>query len=462
MNRIRISALALSAIASLAAAAQATQTGYFNDGYLFRHTINPAIANSQSYFSFPALGNICIAERGNLGLGDLLYKRNGETVTFMHPDVSTAEAIKPFADKLRMENDFRLDILSIGVANNKGKGYTTFSAAVRSNASVVLPGQLFRLAKEGPANQTYDLSNVSASADAFGELAVGYSHKVNDALRVGGKLKVLLGLGHVDATADGTQLTLGEDRWEATTNAEVNASIKGLAYLTETEMRGPEGQQTPHSYINEIEIDGFGLNGMGFALDLGATYRLANVVNLGLAVNDLGYIHWNNHLLASTGGPHSVSTDEYTFNPDDESANSFDSEWDRLGDAVAELYELKDMGDQGGYSRPLGATINVSAEYEVPFYRKLTVGLLNTTRLQGSHSWNETRLSLNVAPVNWAALSISGAAGTFGPSFGGMLSLHPKGFCLYAGFDCLPTPFSKEGVPLGSNFQTNFGIVFPF
>lgn len=458
----KILATTLLSACALTAAAQQTQSGYFNDGYLYRHTMNPAIANSQSYVAFPVLGNINISERGNFGLKDFLYSRGGKTVTFMHPDVSTAEAIKPFVDKLRLENDIHLNLISVGIAGKNGKGYTTVSAGVRSNSSASLPGQFLRLAKEGPSNQTYDLSNLNVNEDVFAEIAAGYSRKVNDNLRVGGKLKVLLGLAHIDAAADGTRLTLGQDQWEATVNAEVNASVKGLTYLTDTEMHGPDGNQAPHTYVDDIDLDSPGLNGFGLALDLGATYRVADMLNFGLAVTDLGFIHWNNNMVASTCGPHSVSTSNYTFSVDKDSEHSFDNEMERLGDALKDIYELQDMGDQGGRTRSLGATINVSAEYEMPFYKKLTVGLLNTTRLQGEHSWNETRLSFNVAPVRWFAFSLTGAAGTFGPSFGSMLSLHPKGFSLYAGFDCLPTSFTQEGVPLSRNFQTNFGIVFPF
>lgn len=460
-HRNRLSALSLLAMTSLAASAQFTQSGYFNDGYMFRHDINPAIANRQSYVAFPALGNINIAQRGNVGIGDFVYERGGETVTFMHPDVSVSDATKPFSHKVRMENDLRLDLFSVGVAGKKG-GYTTVSAGVRSNLSLMLPGQLFRLAKEGPANDSYDLSDFRANLDAYGEVAVGHSRKIGDKLSVGGKVKFLLGMAHIDANADGTNLTLGDDQWEATANAELNASLNGLELVNKTVMRGPEGQQTPREVLDDYSLDTMGLGGFGAAIDLGATYNLLDMVTFGVAVVDLGFIRWNNNHVASTDGPHSVSTGEFVFSADPDADNSFEDEMERLGDAVQDIYELTYMGDKGGTTRMLGATLNLSAEYAMPFYKKFTVGLLNTTRLQGERTWNETRLSLNVAPVKWFALSVTGAAGTFGPSFGGMVSLHPKGFSLYAGFDSLPTPISKDGIPLGSSFQGNFGIVFPF
>ena len=76
------------------AVAQSTQTGYFTDGYLYRHTMNPAIGNTKNYVSLPALGNSNISFRGNLALSDVLYQVNGKTATFLHPNLSSAEVLK--------------------------------------------------------------------------------------------------------------------------------------------------------------------------------------------------------------------------------------------------------------------------------------------------------------------------------------------------------------------------------
>lgn len=463
MNKIRFTAMAMLVLAASAAQAQGTASGFFNDGYMYRHNINPAVGNRQSYFAIPVLGNVCLSARSTVGVGDFVYSQKGQTVSFMHPSVDVDKAVRPFEKDLRLEQDMRLDLLSMGFAGKWGRGYTTVSLGVRQHASLSLPGQLFRAAKEGLSNDTYDLSAISAHADAFGELAIGHSRRIGEHLEVGGKLKLLIGGANVDATAKGTQLNLGEDAWTATVDAEVQASVKGLSFTSDTEMRGPEGQQTPHTFIDGLDFDSPGINGFGAALDLGAVYTFGEDLKLGVAVLDLGGIQWSNNLLASTGGPHTVNTDKYVFSVDDEDDNSFENEFERLGDAAAELYELKDMGDQGSRFAMLGATLNASLEYKLPFYRRLSVGVLSTTRFQGDRTWNEERFSLNLAPFNWFAVSVTAAAGTFGPSYGGMVSLHPKGFSIYAGADCLGAPYDKNGIPLGrGGLQANVGLVVPF
>lgn len=455
MTYNKFAALALASITALGASAQSTASGFFNDGYMFRHDMNPAIGNRQSYIALPAISNMNVSLHGNIGLGDIMYQRDGETVSFLSPKVSTEEAVAPFKEDIRLENDMRLDLLSLGFAGRGGRGYTTFEAGLRSRVSLALPGQLFRFAKEGFVDQTYDLSSLGANADLFGEIAVGHSHRIGPNLRIGAKVKWLIGAAHLDATADGTRLVHNGDVWTATTNADINASLNGLKLISDTEMRGPEGQQTPHSYITSVELDKDikGYSGMGLAFDLGATYKIADCLTLGLAVVDFGSIKWNNSLRASTDGPHSVSIAEDAFDDDD---------LESIADDLTDLYELRDLSDSNPRTTHLGATINASAEFAMPFYKRMSIGLLSTTRLQDTGNWTEVRASLNLAPLKWLAFSATAATGTFGTSYGGMVSFHPKGFSIYAGADCLGLPFSDGGLPLGHNVQANVGLLFPF
>lgn len=449
------------AMAALSASAQNTTTALLTDGYLYRHEINPAVQNEQAYISMPVLGNINMTVRGNVGLKDFIYRRNGETVTFMHPSVSAAEATKAFSDKMRLEEDTKMSILSMGFKTGK-RGYTTLGFNLRESASLQLPGELLKLAKVGPENKSYDLSAMSLHGNIFGEVAIGHSQRFGSNLVIGAKAKVLLGVGAVDAYAKECRLTLGEDRWTATTEATIEASVKGLNIESETEMRGPEGQQTPHTYVSDVELKKTGLNGMGVAVDLGFTYNIGKGLKIGAAVTDLGFINWNNNLLISTDGAHTMSTDEFVFSVDNDDEDSFENVGERLGNALDDLYELKDMGDQGSCKRNIKPTINAFVEYKLPAYDKLSFGLTNTTRLAGDATWTEFRLSANIAPTRWLSASVSGAEGTFGPALGWMLNIHPKGFNLFAGMDYLFTEVNPQFIPLAKKCNFNVGINFPF
>lgn len=124
-------------------------------------------------------------------------------------------------------------------------------------------------------------------------------------------------------------------------------------------------------------------------------------------------------------------------------------------------YELDDMGDTGGKTRMLGATMNLGVEYTLPVYRKLTFGLLNTTRIQGEYTWTDFRLSANVAPVKCFDASVNMSAGTYGVGFGWLLNFHTKGFNMFLGMDRTLGKVTKQFVPLSSNGSVNIGINFP-
>lgn len=50
--------------------AQGLRSAYFTDGYLYQHTLNPAMGNDRNYVALPALGNINAETHGNFGYED--------------------------------------------------------------------------------------------------------------------------------------------------------------------------------------------------------------------------------------------------------------------------------------------------------------------------------------------------------------------------------------------------------
>lgn len=464
MNKHICLSIALLLAAFAPAFAQHTATGYFNRGYAYRYEMNPALAPedtlSKNFIAMPVLGNVNVGLQGNLGVEDVIYNVNGRTTTFLNSGVSASEFLSNIHDNNKVNADVKVNILSVGF--KAFGGYNTVSLNARASVSANVPGSLLRLAKEGVKNGTYDISDLSAHADAYAELAFGHSRRLNDRWRVGAALKVLFGLGNVDAEFDKALLTLNENEWSVEANAEVNASIKGLQYISETKMRGAEGEQTEHTYINDIDIDGYGLGGFGLAVDLGAEYTLNRQWKFSAALLDLGFISWSNNYVASTNGDRYFNTDTYLFSFDDNAYHNTGDEWDRFAEGLADLYELQDNGDQGGRTKMLAATLNLGAEYTLPAYRRLSFGLLNTTRLHGQYSWTDFRLSANVEPVDIFSAGLSFAAGTYGCSLGWMLNLHTTRFNFFVAMDHTIGSVSSEWIPLDSNAAVNLGLNFFF
>ena len=455
MNRnIKTIVAAAGLLAACATAeAQNTYSAYFLDNYLYRSEMNPAFGNESNYVGFPALANMNIGMEGNLHLKNVLFNVNGKTSLFTNPNVSVEEVMSGIHDKNRLGANIKLNILNGGF--KAWGGYNSIAVNVRADVNAQIPGSLFSLLKEGISNQTYDISNFRANAVGYGEIVLNHSRDIKQVpgLRVGASVKFLLGYGKVDARFDEASLTLGQDSWNIRSNALIRASVKGLSYKTDY------NDDAQREYVSGAELDGTGLNGFGMAFDLGAQYKWRDF-RFSAAILDLGFISWSNTSVASTQGVREVQTSRYEF---DVTGDDDSKEWDRLKNDLTALYQMDDLGNQGGRTTSLAATLNFGAEYTLPYYRNLTFGLVNSTRIQGAYTWTQFRVSANVRPVKFLSASANLAMGTYGVGFGWLLNVNPgKGASIFLGMDQTLGKLAKQGVPLNSNAKVNLGINFPF
>lgn len=435
-------------IAAAGASAQNLMSGYFDNNYMYRFQSNPAMANERNFVAMPGLGNLNLTTNGTLQAGTILYNVDGRTTTFLNPKVDTAEFLDKVKDKNRIGVNIRETILAGGW--KAWGGYNTVAISARADVGVYLPGDLLRLAKQGAENKSYNIGNTGASVTAWTEISLGHSRQINSQWRVGINVKALIGIGNISADFKSANLTLGDNTWVGEVNAEMQANVKNLQYKTKY------NRHTERDYVSGMKLDDFGINGGGLAFDLGAVYTLNKDWEFSASLLDLGFLHWTTNMVATTNGVQKVVTDEYSFNVDD------DTSLDKFKDDLSMLYQLTDEGDTGGRTTGLGATMNLGAQYTFPLYDKLKFGFTNTTRIHGSYSWTDFRLSANVRPVKCFSAGINLGVGTFGASFGWILNYNTPGFNLFLASDRTPGKLAKQGVPLNSNLNFNMGISFPF
>jgi len=440
--------VAMAAAAIVPAAAQ-NRSAYFLDNYAYRYQMNPAMGRDGKFdISMPAIGNFNFGLASNFGLDAFFYNRGGKTVTFMHPDVTAAEAMSNVPKHCRLGVDLREGIISVGF--KALGGYNHVSINVVSNIQLRLPKDLFAFAKEGISNQNYEIGRIDAHADAYAEIALNHSHdmsKILPGLRVGGSVKFLVGAGNVDINLNKADLNLGTDSWKVTTGGEAMVSL-GSDFVWKTNKDGR---------VDGVDMESFSApNGYGLAFDLGATYDWKDFT-FALAFNDLGFISWSNTQKAGTNGEHTFDTNDYVIDPGD-----FDATLDAMTDDLVNIYDLRPSAE-GAYSRTraIEATMNASVMYTLPMYKKVTFGLLNTTRMAHRFAWTDFRLSANYMPAKWFGLAVNYGIGTFGSTFGWMINIAPKGFNLYFGMERLPLKFTKDYIPYNANAQFSFGINFP-
>ena len=461
--KMRLLLAATVAMTAATAHAQALQTAYFDDGFLYRHTLNPAMGNDRNFVAVPALGNVNADMHGNLSYKDIvrdnpLYpgQSGKKKTTFMNPYLS--DPLDGFSTGWnRTGAEATLTVLAGGF--KAWGGYNTVELNARSTTHVKLPYELFRFAVN-TGNDNYDIGDLYANTQDYVELALGHSRDLNKKWRVGAKVKLLLGIADADVSMTGVRAKLTGSTWTLTGDAAAHMSMKGWKY--KVGQKDYKAQSGSYTYINDVDVDGAGIGGVGLATDLGAVYRPDTHWEVSAALLDLGFIHWSNDCYA-TNADKTFSFDGFhDTGVKSSQGNTADDQWDKYSDQIAQFYNMQDQGDRGGRTTMLAGRLNVGAAYTLPGYDKLRLGLLSATRFWGEHTWTECRLGATWKPLSWIDGAVSFSAGTDPVNMGWVVNIHPKGFNMFVGMDRLPGTMSKEMIPVGGNASLSMGMNVTF
>lgn len=465
-------AAATVAMAAFTATAQeALRSAYFLPGYNFRHELNPALAPERGYFALPALGGINVGLNSNIGLSTFLYPiGGGKLTTFMSPTVGTDQFLDKLKDRNHFTQSFGVNILSLGFRGFGG--YNTLGISVRQTASVVIPKDMFAFMKRGMtgASTRYNFKDLGVNGNVIGEIALGHSRRITKDLRVGAKVKVLLGGANVNAKISDMDITLSDQIWQIRAQGEMSvAAGKGLRVPTKYEL-GKEPASSPDANMVEwgdIDYDSFGLSGFGLGFDFGATYQLLPELELSAAVLDLGMMTWNNVVKAQTPattwsfeGFKDIAVDSSDPNYEE---NKLGNQFENIGDDLEDCTNFRRTETGAKRTSGLGTTVSLGAAYTLPVWKGLVGGLLLTQRIDGMYSWTEGRVSANLIPCGWFDLSANYALSSFGSSLGWIINFHPAGFNIFIGSDYQFYKVTEQYIPVGNvNANLQFGINFTF
>ena len=421
-----IAALVLAA----SAWAQDFQTGYFLNGYTQAYKLNPAIRPEKSFLALPGLGGFDIISRSNVGLDDFFYPVSGDKLGyFMHPEVDAKDFMSRLKSSNKVVENSYVNILALGF--KKGLAYHTIDISLRTAGGASVPYELFSFLKEGISDKIV-IPSLSVEENVFLEVAYGLNFKVNGIVSVGGRIKYLAGLMNTRVGIDNLTVTSDNGRWMISGNTYGKMAWRGATVKTKVDDAG------------DVIIDGVdtkkisGVAGNGAAIDLGVVVDAIPGVRLSAALCDIGGVKW-----------------DYNIRGKRDSVWEYDGDADEVEDELANLLELK-VCEGSKEFRMLPATFRVGAEWSnLPF---VTFGLLGTHRF-GNVPWTELRASANFKPFKVLGASISGAAGSFGFSWGAALNLNLKVINMFLGMDAIPTRFTPQYIPLGkANLGLSFGI----
>lgn len=455
MKRFKYIAAALVIVSSAVnVGAQTAKSSYFMDGAFHNTQMNPAMKAERNFISFPVLGNMGVSVNGNVGLSDFLYPQgDNELVTFMHKSVSADDFLGDLPSTTKIGMNFDMTLFALGFRGFGG--YNTLNLTLRSQTGINLPKGMFEFMKRGFSQNQYSFSDLNVNSMNYAAITIGHSREIIDNLRVGVNLKYLIGLGYANFNVDKMNLTLQDDVWMAESYA-----TGSLATIGEARWELDEDGQ-----IDDFDMEFNSPMASGWAVDLGATYDFKDLVDglkVSASVTDLGFINWK-HMIKANTKDKQVRFEGFKEIDVDDFETSVEDQLDDLKDDAEEMIEL--YGSQQAESKKtnLAATMYLGAEYEMPFYKRLSVGLLYTNRFSDVNGMYDFRGFLTVSPLKWFEASVNYGVSTYGTGFGWMLNFHPAGLSLFLGSDFMITDVSPQFVPVNKlNANFTFGISIPF
>lgn len=444
------------------ASAQALRTGYFLDGSFYSYRLNPAIQPSRGHFALPILGGIDLNTAGNVGLGNFLYdnpSNPNELVTFMHPSVDA----KDFLSKLDEKNIIQIntDITLFSLAFTGFGGFNSIDLSLHSDQSMNIPYGMFAFMKE-MSNKKYSFSDLTMQSRNYLDLSIGHSHEVISGLTVGARVKFLFGMGYANVNFDKMDINLGKNNWQIAAKGQADIALGG-AYTYSDELTN-----SGKTVIDGYEDATAGLQGFGLGADLGVTYDFHHLpvlkgLKVSASLTDLGYISWSKTARAEIAPEDTYNFDGFTqMGLHGNAGNTLDDQWSDMRDDLEDFFALEDKGETSVKSG-IGAKLNLGAEYEMPFYNKLSAGILFTHCFDDVFSYNKTSVMVNLSPSRVFDIAVSGTKSDYGTNLGAMINLHCTGMSLFVGTDCIISKVNKQFIPLEDmNASIMFGINIGF
>ncbi len=456
MKKIIISVILGLLLCTTKTLAQQVNTLYFFDNVPYTSYINPALQTERDvYVGLPVLGWGQVSV-GNLpfSVKDVLYKKNGQLVTFLHPEFGNKDKFyKKLKHHTSLGADYQVNILSFGW--RKKNNYYSVGITERIDGGVSLPKDLFQLLLYGTA-ESYDvgrefsLKSLGASASVYTEIGVGVSTKLNEKLNIGYRIKLLLGTANLSFSPRKMKLSTSTDKWEVMGDAsfKMSSMLKINKDFSSIEM--------PSSIIDYIKPSGYGA-----AFDLGVTYDIIKDLKFSASITDLGFIYWNRNV------KNIDSEINFAFdgiNVDGTSlfdGFSIGSAGDSLLSGLTNSLVVNGEQEKNHYVSMPTAKLNIGLEYRF-CKQKLGIGLLSRTMLYNKNIYEEITASFNMRPTNWFNFSVSYSMVNGRGSLGTALSLRGGPFLFFLAADYIPVTWTSYTTGTDAQNQTKIPIPYDY
>jgi len=243
----------------------------------FKYTNPASKCDYKLHIGIPIISSIYLDMRHNgFVFTDLVKKRADDSIYF---DVDNA--ISKMKKMNYMGFAVQMDWLTVGWRKEKNQFF--FNITEKAFLRFRYPKVFAQLLWEGNVqfiDETVDIKGLAIRATHYREYALGYARDVNDKLTLGGKLKYLYGIQNVSSKLTKMSLYTAPSTYELTGESDL---VLNTSFI-------PDDGTPIGDYL-------FSKNkNRGIAIDLGATYKLSDKIELSASMIDLGFIKWSSNV----------------------------------------------------------------------------------------------------------------------------------------------------------------------
>ncbi len=325
--------------------------------------VNPAyLPKSKLHIGLPVISSVYV-NASNTGFAFGRFIGNSKE------KVDIDKVIDGLGKKNVFAMDFNTDLISVGVRAKNS--YFSMSFSERVSTNFTYPKDFFTLIFKGNADEELlgkraDMDGMAYNLNVYHELAFGASLPIGEKMRVGARVKYLMGLVNITTERSKLGLTTSDENFALTLDGDLSVKTSGMGILKS------EGDDITKLLQNRILKPGANT---GFALDLAAEYYLNNRISFTASALNMGYIHWVDDVKNFEN-----SNIEYTFSGVDVQKIDKDQFSRELASKLDSLKEKLDFGEgRTAYSSRLNPQLILGGNLIINDYN--SIGALVRTEL---------------------------------------------------------------------------------
>ncbi|MCB9289119.1 MAG: hypothetical protein H6560_17550 [Lewinellaceae bacterium] len=279
MQRILLSLLIIISLATAALAQEDLATHFMRHTWQSSRT-NPAFfPDYQAVIGLPGVYNTLYVT--NVTYGDLIAKgENGKDV------LNINQAIEQLGENNILRNNLDIETLSLGM--RFGKAALSLGHTLRFNAFMNYPKTMPQLIWQGNAQFIGQEVEFGPDVDLFGyqEFALGLAVDVAPGFTIGGRAKLLAGVGSISSERTSLRLRTDSEIYQLELNADYYVNSAGSIKYD-----GFDKLTVAFDY-GRFDFEELFTGNTGFAFDLGVQLQLGEKLELAASALDIGKVNW--------------------------------------------------------------------------------------------------------------------------------------------------------------------------